>query len=129
MGCGCGPAPSTTSARRTRCASNTPGASLVYSGDTGPCAGLVELARGADVLLCEATWPHTGVWGQGGEPPPGVHLSGPAGRASTPPRPGSGGCCSPTCPAWFDGEKLLAEAKEAFDGPVELVEPDASYEI
>ena len=34
------------------------GRSLVYSGDTGPCAALVELARGADVLLCEATWPH-----------------------------------------------------------------------
>ena len=27
---------------------------LVYSGDAAPCAALVDLARGADVLLCEA---------------------------------------------------------------------------
>jgi ribonuclease BN (tRNA processing enzyme) len=29
--------------------------SLAYSGDTGPSANLAELARGADVFLCEAT--------------------------------------------------------------------------
>ena len=28
---------------------------LGYSGDTGPCGGVVELARDADLLLCEAT--------------------------------------------------------------------------
>jgi ribonuclease BN (tRNA processing enzyme) len=31
------------------------GAVLAYSGDTGPTPALVELARGADVFLCEAT--------------------------------------------------------------------------
>ncbi|MFS8096706.1 MBL fold metallo-hydrolase [Lentzea alba] len=30
------------------------GGSLTYSGDTAPCPSLVELARGTDVLLCEA---------------------------------------------------------------------------
>ena len=46
------------------------GATLVYSGDTGVCDALVELARGADVFLCEASWTH--------DPsrPPGLHLSG-----------------------------------------------------
>jgi ribonuclease BN (tRNA processing enzyme) len=36
------------------------GRRLVYSGDAAPCAALVDLARGADVLLCEAgiTGPH-----------------------------------------------------------------------
>ena len=49
------------------------GRALVFSGDTGPCPGLVELARGADVLLCESSWPHvTDRWT---EPPTGVHLS------------------------------------------------------
>ncbi|SHF00014.1 MBL fold metallo-hydrolase [Streptoalloteichus hindustanus] len=36
------------------------GRSLAYSGDTGPCAALEDLARGVDLLLCEAdssTWP------------------------------------------------------------------------
>jgi ribonuclease BN (tRNA processing enzyme) len=106
------------------------GRSLVYSGDTGPSAGLVELARGADVLLCEATWPHTGVWGPEPDagPPPGVHLSGrQAGEHAT--AAGVGRLLLTHVPAWFDGEDLLAEAKETFDGPVELVEPDASYEI
>jgi ribonuclease BN (tRNA processing enzyme) len=30
------------------------GSSLVYSGDTAPCASLTSLAEGCDVLLCEA---------------------------------------------------------------------------
>jgi len=32
------------------------GVALVYTGDAGPDAGLIELARGADVLLAEATY-------------------------------------------------------------------------
>jgi ribonuclease BN (tRNA processing enzyme) len=102
------------------------GRSLVYSGDTGPCASLVTLAQGADVLLCEATWPHTGPWWD--EPPPGVHLSGQqAGKHAA--AAGVGRLLLTHVPAWFDGKDLLAEAKQEFDGPVELVEPDATYEI
>lgn len=101
------------------------GRSLVYSGDTGPCAGLVELARGADVLLCEASWPHTGPWDA---PPPGVHLSGrQAGEHAA--AAGVGRLLLTHVPPWFDGQDLLAEAREAFDGPVELVAPDATYDI
>ena len=33
------------------------GASLAYSGDTGPSRALIDLARGADLLLCECTQP------------------------------------------------------------------------
>ncbi|MDN5860037.1 MAG: MBL fold metallo-hydrolase, partial [Pseudonocardia sp.] len=90
------------------------GRSLVYSGDTGACAGLVELARGADVLLCEATWPHVlpGVWEV---PPPGVHLSGrQAGEHAA--AAGVGRLLLTHVPAWFDGADILAEAKEAFGG-------------
>ncbi|WP_219412668.1 MBL fold metallo-hydrolase [Pseudonocardia nigra] len=103
------------------------GRSLVYSGDTGPCPGLVELARGADVLLCEATWPHDG-GGAWDEPPPGVHLSGrQAGEHAA--AAGVGRLLITHVPAWFDGEQLLAEAKAAFDGPVELVAPDVAYTV
>jgi ribonuclease BN (tRNA processing enzyme) len=102
------------------------GATLVYSGDTGPCAGLVEAARGADVLLCEASWPHvTERWA---EPPRGVHLSGrQAGEHAA--AAGVGRLLITHVPAWFDAQALLTEAKEAFGGPVELVEPDAGYDI
>ncbi len=100
--------------------------SLVYSGDTGPCAGLVEAARGADVLLCEASWPHVTQWWD--EPPPGVHLSGrQAGEHAA--AAGVGRLLITHVPAWFDAQALLAEAKEAFGGPVDLVEPDAAYDV
>ena len=33
------------------------GVSVAYSGDTGPCENLVELARGADLFLCECSLP------------------------------------------------------------------------
>lgn len=102
------------------------GRSLVFSGDTGPCAGLVELARGADVLLCEATWPH--VLPSWDEPPRGVHLSGrQAGEHAA--AAGVGRLLLTHVPPWFDGQELLAEAKAAYDGPVELVVPDGVYEI
>jgi ribonuclease BN (tRNA processing enzyme) len=102
------------------------GRSLVYSGDTGPCTALVELARGADVLLCEATWPH--VSDQWEEPPPGVHLSGrQAGEHAA--AAGVGKLLITHVPVWNNGDKLLAEAKAAFDGPVELVAPDAAYAV
>jgi ribonuclease BN (tRNA processing enzyme) len=102
------------------------GRSLVYSGDTGPCASLVELARGADVLLCEATWPHVTEHWQ--EPPPGVHLSGrQAGEHAT--AAGVGRLLITHVASWFDAGEVLAEAKAAFDGPVELVAPDGSYEV
>jgi ribonuclease BN (tRNA processing enzyme) len=103
------------------------GASLVYSGDTGPCPGLVELARGADALLCEASWPHVfpGKWA---EPPPGVHLSGrQAGEHAAAARVGR--LLLTHVPVWCDAPALLAEARGTFDGPVELVAPDASYDV
>jgi ribonuclease BN (tRNA processing enzyme) len=33
------------------------GSSVAYSGDTDLCEGLVELARGADLFLCECSLP------------------------------------------------------------------------
>jgi ribonuclease BN (tRNA processing enzyme) len=103
------------------------GASLVYSGDTGPCPDLVELARGADVLLCEASWPHV-VPGRWTEPPPGLHMSGrQAGEHAA--AAGVGRLLLTHVPVWCDPADLLAEARETFDGPVELVAPDASYDV
>jgi ribonuclease BN (tRNA processing enzyme) len=103
------------------------GASLVYSGDTGPCARLVELARGANVLLCEASWPHV-VPGRWTEPPPGLHLSGrQAGEHAA--AAGVGRLLLTHVPAWCDPAALLAEARESFDGPVELAAPDATYTV
>ncbi len=46
------------------------GESVAYSADTGPTDRLVELARGADVLLAEATWQEDGT-----AYPPDLHLT------------------------------------------------------
>jgi ribonuclease BN (tRNA processing enzyme) len=103
------------------------GRSLVFSGDTGPCTALVELAEGADVLLCEASWPHV-VPGRWTEPPGGLHMSGrQAGEHAA--AAGVGRLLLTHVPTWCDPAALLAEAQEWFDGPVELVAPDASYEV
>ena len=103
------------------------GASLVYSGDTGPCAALVELAQGADVLLCEASWPHV-VPGRWTKPPGDLHMSGrQAGEHAA--AAGVGRLLITHVPMWCDPAALLAEARAAFGGPVELVAPDVSYEV
>lgn len=34
------------------------GKSFVYSGDTGPCEGIISLAEGADVLILESSFPN-----------------------------------------------------------------------
>lgn len=102
------------------------GRSLVYSGDTGACEALVEISRGADVMLCEASWPHVGPNGQ--RPPVGIHLSGrEAGEHAA--AAGVGRLLITHVPMWYDGADLLAEAKAAFDGPVELVSAGATYQI
>ncbi|MCM3848204.1 MBL fold metallo-hydrolase [Pseudonocardia sp. DR1-2] len=95
---------------------------LTYSGDTAACPGLVEAARDADLLLCEASWPHA----EAG--PPGVHLSGrEAGEHAA--AAGARRLVVTHVPAWFDRESLGAEAKAAFGGTVELARPDAVFEV
>jgi ribonuclease BN (tRNA processing enzyme) len=88
------------------------GRSMTYSGDTGACPDLVELARGTDLFLCEASWTHRP------ENPPGVHLSGrEAGEHAA--QAGVGRLVVTHLVAWADPEAVVAEARAAFDGPVE----------
>jgi len=97
------------------------GASLVYSGDTGPCPALVDLARGADLLLAEAA--HPDVPGL----PGGLHLTGrQAGEHAA--AAGVGRLLLTHVPAWVDAEGQLASARTAFPG-AELVGPRATYDV
>ena len=92
---------------------------LVYSGDTAYCESLVELASGADVLLCEASWTHEGE----GERPPGMHMSGAeAGRTAQ--RAGVGRLVLTHIPPWTDPEAVRAEAAAEFTGEILVAEPD-----
>ncbi|TGB44983.1 cyclic nucleotide-degrading phosphodiesterase [Mycolicibacterium peregrinum] len=98
------------------------GATLVYSGDTGYCDALVELARGADVFLCEASWTH--------DPsrPPHLHLSGTeAGRAAA--QAGVGELLLTHIPPWTSREDVISEAKAEFDGPVHAVLSGETFDV
>lgn len=90
---------------------------LVYSGDTGPTEALTDLARGADLLLCEAAFTEPGP----GQPPNpgGVHLTGTqAGRIAT--AAGVGRLVLTHVPPWYDPEPARAAARTRYDGPVEM---------
>jgi ribonuclease BN (tRNA processing enzyme) len=98
------------------------GRSLVYTGDTGPCDQLVDLARGADLLLSEAAFTH------GKEDIPDLHLNGrQAGEHAA--RAGVGRLVLTHIPPWTDPEQNRADAAAAYDGPVELAHPGAVYRL
>ncbi|MCZ2836852.1 MBL fold metallo-hydrolase [Modestobacter sp. VKM Ac-2985] len=83
------------------------GRSLVYTGDTGPSDAVVELARGADVLLAEAAHPDVP------DLPPGLHLTGrQAGELAA--AAGVGRMLVTHVPAWVDAEAQLAAARSVF---------------
>jgi ribonuclease BN (tRNA processing enzyme) len=94
---------------------------FAYTGDTGPCTALDELARGADVLLSEASWTDAP------DRPAGVHLSGKqAGEVAS--RAGAGRLLLTHIAPWTDRAAVLAEAVEAFGAAV-AVEQGGVYEV
>ncbi|MHC0433958.1 MBL fold metallo-hydrolase [Streptomyces sp. O3] len=96
------------------------GASLTYSGDTGVCAALDDLAAGTDLYLCEASFTH------GKEDIPDLHLNGrEAGESAR--RAGARRLVLTHIPPWTDPNVNLADARAAYDGPVELARPGAVY--
>lgn len=98
------------------------GRTLAYSADTGETDALVEIARDADLLLCEASWLSDR------EHPPGVHLTGrEAGEHAH--RAAARRLVLTHVVAFVDGEMVMAEAKEAFDGPIELARMGSVYEV
>ena len=98
------------------------GGTLVYSGDTGPCEALVELASGADLLLVESSFR------DGPDNPPGLHLSGRQ-AAEVGARAGVGAVVLTHIPPWHDRDAVLAEAVPHFTGPLSLAVTGASWEI
>ncbi len=97
------------------------GRSLVYTGDTGPCERVIELARGADVLLAEAAHP------PGPDLPPGLHLTGrEAGEHAA--AAGVGRLLLTHIPAWVDEIGQLFAASAVFS-ETELVRSGATYDI
>jgi ribonuclease BN (tRNA processing enzyme) len=95
---------------------------LVYSGDTGPCRELVELAAGADLLLAESAFVENAV------NPVDLHLTGKqAGAAAA--EAGARRLVLTHIPPWHDPEVCRAEAREAYAGPLDVAVPGATYTV
>jgi ribonuclease BN (tRNA processing enzyme) len=98
------------------------GATLAYTGDTGPCSALDQVAKDVDLLLAEASFRSVD------DNPPGLHLTGTDGGEIAS-RAGAKRLVLTHVPPWFDPEAALAEAVAAYAGPVELARPGATYEL
>ncbi|MFC5727831.1 MULTISPECIES: MBL fold metallo-hydrolase [Nocardioides] len=98
------------------------GRTLAYSGDTGLTPVLTELARDADLFLCEASFRACD------ENPPSLHLTGhDAGELAT--QAGVKRLVVTHVPPWHDAETMLSEASKAYDGPTELATMGAVYVV
>lgn len=97
------------------------GASLAYTGDTGPSDDVVKMARDVDVFLSEATWQD-----QADLLP--FHLSArQAGEHAE--RAGAGRLLLTHIWPTLDAGTSLSQAAEAYSGPVELAVEGARIEV
>jgi ribonuclease BN (tRNA processing enzyme) len=91
---------------------------LAYTGDTDTCDALLALAKGADLLLAEASFQ------EGRDCTRGVHLTGlRAGQLAA-----DAGCrrlILTHLPVWTDPDVVVAEARSAFPGAIERARPGA----
>ncbi|MFC5381705.1 MBL fold metallo-hydrolase [Aquipuribacter nitratireducens] len=95
---------------------------LAYSGDTDACDGLVEAARDADLLLCEAAFV------EGRDEARGIHLTGRrAGEAAR--SAGARSLLVTHVPAWNDPGAAAREAREVWSGPLATARPGLVVEV
>ncbi|MBD2893348.1 hypothetical protein amrb99_22690 [Actinomadura sp. RB99] len=92
------------------------GASLTYSGDSGECDELLDLARGTDVLLCEAA---ASVRTPGAAE---THLT-PVQAAGLAREAGAGHLILTHLRPWADPLDALRDARKVYAGPISLAVP------
>lgn len=98
------------------------GRTLAYTGDTGPCSAVVDLAKDADLMLAEASFIDAAV------NPPNLHLTGSeAAKAAT--AAGVGQLVLTHVPPWYSRDEVFAEARPHFTGDASMATPGATYEI
>lgn len=99
------------------------GRSLCYSADTGESRNLVDLARAADLFICEASYPDEG------DTPPGIHLSGRQ-AADHAARAGARRLMLSHLPPWQDEARTVADAKaSAYRGPLTIARTGMVVEV
>ncbi|MEV7870090.1 MBL fold metallo-hydrolase [Streptomyces sp. NPDC088124] len=98
------------------------GTSLVYSGDTAPCAALTRLAAGCDVLLCEADSDRPPADGAA------VHHT-PEDAGDTATAAGAGRLIVTHVGRFLTPRQAVTRAAARFAGPVEHAEPGATFTV
>ncbi|MFJ9679576.1 MBL fold metallo-hydrolase [Streptomyces sp. NPDC101194] len=96
--------------------------SLVYSGDTAPCANLTRLAEGCDVLLCEAESTRAPTEGEQ------VHHT-PEDTGDTADAARAGRLIVTHVGRFLTPQQAVARASARFDGPVDHAAPGATFSI
>jgi len=97
------------------------GVSLAYTGDTGPCPEAIELARDADLFLCEASYQNDSTLTY-------FHLSA-AQAAEHANAAGAKRVMLTHIIPNLDPAVSQAQAAEVFDGAVDLATPGATWEV
>ncbi|MDT7782919.1 MAG: hypothetical protein QOF58_1338 [Pseudonocardiales bacterium] len=92
------------------------GTSLTYSGDTAPCPSLIELARGTDVLLCEAESATRSE----------VHHT-PEDAGSTATAAGAGRLIVTHVGRFLMPQDAVSRASSRYDGPVDYASPGTTF--
>lgn len=104
------------------------GRALAYSADTGESAALVRLARGADLLLCEASFAEVPADASAAPNPPDLHLTGrQAGQHAA--RAEVGELVLTHLVAWNDKASTLAEAAGTFSGRLSLAASGRIFDL
>lgn len=98
------------------------GATLAYSGDSGPCDTLVQAAAGVNLLLAEAAFE------EGTDNPPDLHLTGAdCGRLAR--EAGVGRLVITHVPPWHDPQVALSDARAHWPGECELARVGATFDL
>ncbi|SDS70637.1 Ribonuclease BN, tRNA processing enzyme [Paraoerskovia marina] len=97
---------------------------LTFTGDTDYCDAVVDLARGADLLLSEAAFHE----GRDADVDPGIHMTGQdAGRLARTADVSS--LVLTHVPAWNDLDLTLAEAAGEYSGPTVIASTGATFSV
>ncbi len=100
----------------------TAGSTLVYSGDTGACDALVDIADHADLLLCEASFV------EAPDNPPDLHLTGrQAGEHAA--RADVRRLVLTHIPPHIDAKLVFREAEGVFPGDLDVARAGATYTL
>jgi ribonuclease BN (tRNA processing enzyme) len=98
------------------------GSLLAYTGDSGWCPELETVARGADLLLAEASFRDCDA------NPPGIHLTGgDCGRLAR--EAGAARLVVTHVPPWHDPKEMLVAAQKEWDGPSELARAGSVFDL